>query len=280
MMHQYNQFRKQFIADTNSIIDIEQFYFHKIFNELVSNASKIKQDFDETINIKDFWYRYAPRQRGHKPRGTSLPWGEVGEKVLDAYMYKIILSIFPEARFIGLPYGHDVRFVTDNVFVHLDIKSTGPTDNADEVVSSPNQVTGDGRYYDEYGIQNAQVSVIGPSRNMVFQPELPPFYIIDNKPFIALTFYLKCVYKVIEVGHQPLDYLELISVPNGLLMFDTLNYAQNIKGLLTPGKDILSAEHKRTRIKLNPLAEIANWRCQKIVFDDNGNFKQRRRKEV
>lgn len=280
MMNQYSQFRSKLISDTKNIIETEHLYFDKIFNELVANASKIKQDFDETMSIKDFWYRYAPRQRGHKPRGTSLPWGEVGEKVLDAYMYKTILSIFPDARFIGLPYGHDVRFVSDNAFVHLDIKSTGPTDNVDEVVSSPNQVSGDGRLYDENGIQNSKVSVVGPSRNMEFQPELPPFYIIDNQLFITLTFYLKCVYKVIEAGNQPLDYLELISVPNGLLMFDTLNYAQNIKGLLTPGKDILSSEHKRTRIKLNPLAEVANWRCQKIIFDDNGNITQRHRKEV
>ncbi|NJL76781.1 MAG: BglI family type II restriction endonuclease [Saprospiraceae bacterium] len=209
-----------------------------------------------------------------------MPWGEVGEKVLDAYMYKTILALFPNARFIGLPYGHDVRFVTDNVFVHLDIKSTGPTDNADEVVSSPNQVTGDGRFYDANGIQNSKVLVVGPSRNMAFQPELLPFYIIGNQPFITLTFYLKGVYKVIEAGNQPLDYLELISVPNGLLMFDTLNYAQNVKGLLTPGKDILSSKHKRTRIKLNPLSEVAHWRCQKILFDDTGNFTLRHRKAI
>ena len=91
---------------------------------------------------------------------------------------------------------------------------------------------------------------------------------------------LKCVYKVIEAGNQPLDYLELISVPNGLLMFDTLNYSQNIKGLLTPGKDILTSEHKRTRIKLNPLSEIANWRCQKILFGEMSDFTIHHRKEV
>jgi hypothetical protein len=50
-------------------------------------------------------------------------------------------------------------------------------------------------------------------------------------------------------------------------MFDTVLYA-NTQGLLTPGKDIADSEHKRTRIKLNPLAQIANWRCQKIVFED------------
>ncbi len=272
--------RNRLIANPSAIVELEKTYFNQLFKELQSNASKIKQDFDKTIALKDFWFRYAPRQRGNKPRGTSLPWGEVGEKVLDAHLYKIILTLFPTVRFMGLPYGHDVRFVTHNAFIHMDIKSTGPTDNPDEVVSSPNQVTGDGLFWDEMGVQNSKVSVLGTSREMSFQPELPPFYIIDNQVFITLTFYLKCVYKVLGVGQQPLDYLELICVPNGLLMFDTLNYAQTVQGLLAPGKDMLTAGHKRTRIKLNPLAEIAAWRCQKILFDSNGEITVRRRKAV
>jgi hypothetical protein len=280
MMNRYNQLRNQLIANPIAIINLEKMYFEAIFHELTASASQIKQDFDKTMDIQSFWYRYAPRQRGHKPRGTSLPWSEVGEKVLDAYLHKIILNRFPKVRFIGLPYGHDVRFVSDEAFIHLDIKSTGPTDNADEVVASPNQVSGNGHFYDEIGVENTPVSVLGTSRNMRFQPELPPFYIIDNQLFITVTFYLKCVYKVIEAGNQPLDYLELICVPNGLLMFDTFCYAHNIKGLLTPGKDVLTAEHKRTRIKLNPLAEIASWRCQKIKWDDNGKVTLHHRKAV
>jgi hypothetical protein len=279
-MNPYTPFRNTLIANPEAIIELEKAHFNQLFNEILSNAAQIKQDFDETMALKDFWFRYAPRQRGHKPRGTALPWGEVGEKVLEAYLYKAILNLFPTVRFIGLPYGHDVRFVTNNAFIHLDIKSTGPTDNADEVVSSPNQVTGDGSFYDETGIQNSKITVVGAAREMAFQPELPPFYIIDNQCFTTLTFYLKCVYKVVEIGIQPLDYLELICVPNGLLMFDTLNYAQTVNGLLTPGKDILTSVHKRTRIKLNPLAEIATWRCQKIIFGADDSITLRHRKAV
>ncbi|MEO0043029.1 MAG: hypothetical protein RL329_2477 [Bacteroidota bacterium] len=279
-MNEYTSFRNALIANPDTIIELEKAYFNSLFNEILSNASKIKEDFDKTMALKDFWFPYAPRQRGHKPSGNALPWGEVGEKVLEAYLYKAILNLFPTVRFIGLPYGHDVRFVTDNAFIHLDIKSTGPTDNADEVVSSPNQVTGDGLFYDETGIQNSKISVVGASREMAFQPELPPFYIIDNQCFITLTFYLKCVYKVVEIGIQPLDYLELIGVPNGLLMFDTLNYAQKVKGLLTPGKDILTSAHKRTRIKLNPLAEIATWRCRKISFETDERITLHHRKAI
>lgn len=183
-------------------------------------------------------------------------------------MYKLICKVFPKSRFIGLPYGHDVRFVTDNAFIHIDIKSTGPTDNSDEVVSSPNQVSGDGYIIDKEGITNSQIEVFGPSRSSIFQPELPPFYIIDNIPRITLTFYLKCVYKVVEIGNQPLDYIELVCVPNGLLMFDTL-FLHKTKGLLTPGKDILTSAHKRVRIKLNPLSSLNPWRCKCIANRSN-----------
>lgn len=268
-MKEYLTIRQSLVENTEKIISLEKEYAKLIFKGLTQNALQIKLDFDKTISLRDFWFRYAPRQRGHKPSGKSLPWGEVGEKVLDAYIYKIILDVFDKINFIGLPYGHDVRFVNESAFVQMDIKSTGPTDNADEVVSSPNQVSGDGLFVDENGIFNSKVLVTGSSKTMEFQPELPPFYIIDNQVFTTLTFYLKCVYKVIDIGNQPLDYLELVCVPNGLLMFDTLHYAKNINGLLTPGKDILTSEHKRTRIKLNPLAQIADWRCQKIVFSEN-----------
>ncbi len=267
-MKSYASIRQSLIQDVQQIINLEQFYTERILKGLSENALKIRQDFDKTIALRDFWFRYAPRQRGHKPSGKSLPWGEVGEKVLDAYLYKIIVEVFDNIHFVGLPYGHDIRFVSEKAFVQMDIKSTGPTDNADEVVASPNQVSGDGLFVDENGVFNSKVLVTGSSKTMEFQPELPPFYVIDNEVFITLTFYLKCVYKVIDLGNQPLDYLELICVPNGLVMFDTLHYAENTKGLLTPGKDILTSEHKRTRIKLNPLSEIAKWRCQKIVFSE------------
>jgi len=269
-MAEYTKIRENLIDKYADIIELEKSYFDEIFQGLIDYASIIKTDFDKVNDLKDFWGRYAPKQRGHKPRGTSLPWGEVGEKVLDAYLYKIITSKFKKHNFIGLPYGHDIRFLANNAFIHLDIKSTGPTDNADEVVASPNQVSGDGFLLDKDGIKNSKVTVKGLRKSMDFQPELPPFYIIDKKVYPTLTFYLKCVYKVIASGNQPLDYLELISVPNGLLMFDTIKIGET-KGLFTPGKDIVTSKHKRTRIKLNPLAQVDDWRCRKIIYDDKNN---------
>jgi hypothetical protein len=195
----------------------------------------------------------------------------VGEKVLEAYIYKIVSNIFTNARFVGLPYGHDVRFVTEDAFVHLDIKSTGPHDNLNEVVASPNQVSGDGLYLDSDGVYNSPVLVKGPRRSFSFQPELPPFYLIESRHRLTLTFYLKCAYDVVSMGFQPLKYLELICVPNGILMFDTLNLAQT-QYLLIPGKDTLDSVHKRTRIRLDPLSQIEKWRCVRI-FRDKGTMK-------
>ncbi len=266
-MADYQKARKNLIKDYTKIVALEKHYFSEIFTGLVNAAKRIKSDFDKVIELKDFWIRYAPKQRGHKPRGTSLPWGEVGEKVLEAYLYKIIISQFKQHNFIGLPYGHDIRFLSEQAFIHLDIKSTGPNDNPNEVVASPNQVSGDGHLFDINGMGNSKVLVDGLRKTMEFQPELPPFYIINKRIYPTLTFYLKCVYKVISPGNQPLDYLELISVPNGLLMFDTMQLVKT-KGLLTPGKDIKTSKHKRVRIKLNPLSQLANWRCQKLIFEE------------
>lgn len=255
--------RQQLISTPQSISILEKEYFDVILKGLIENYIDIEKDFNETSSIRLFWEKYAPRQRGRKPRCDAYPWGEVGEKVLDAYIYKIICSAFPDARFVGLPYGHDIRFVTKDAFIHIDIKSTGPTDNTDEVVASPNQVSGDGYFVDEEGVHNNLIEILGPSKTSEFRPELPPFYIINGTSKITLTYYLKCVYDVVKIGHQPLNYIELISVPNGILMFDTLMLYKT-KGLLTPGKDILKSSHKRTRIKLNPLSRLNKWRCVKV----------------
>ncbi|NJK80541.1 MAG: BglI family type II restriction endonuclease, partial [Chloroflexaceae bacterium] len=38
----------------------------------------------------------------------------------------------------------------------------------------------------------------------------------------------------------------------------------SVRELLIPGKDDAAVTKKRTRVRLNPLASIANWRCKKI----------------
>ena len=151
-------------------------------------------------------------------------------------------------------------------------KSTGPTDNANEVVSSPNQVTGNGKLDLNGNVFNDPVEMRGPRVTRAFQPELSPFCIIDGVILPVLTFYLKIVYSVRTLGDQPLEYLELVCVPNGLALFDGPRLNESVTGLLTPGKDETTVVRKRTRIKLNPLAVLDPWRCQKIKFNNQGAF--------
>ena len=148
--------------------------------------------------------------------------------------------------------------MTSDALIHFDIKVTGPNDRADEVVASPNQVSGDGVQWDR-GVVNSAVMVQGLRATMQFQPELSPFYIYESRTFVCLTYFLKGVYTVHDLGHQPLKYLELISAPNGLLAFDGPKYI-NIKGLFIPGKDEKTHKKKRVRIRMGPLGNLADWR--------------------
>ncbi len=104
---------------------------------------------------------------------------------------------------------------------------------------------------------------------MAFQPELPPFYILEERVLLCLTYFLKVVYAVQAMGNQPLDYLELACVPNGLLLFDGPKYAST-QGLLIPGKDEKDHPKKRTRVRLAPLAQLASWRSIKIIRTASG----------
>ncbi|MCF6204543.1 MAG: BglI family type II restriction endonuclease, partial [Methylococcaceae bacterium] len=234
----YNKARKFLLRDDcKELLTLEEVTTHTLITALLSISKQIKEDFDSATKLRPFWEEYAPVQRGHKPRGEAFPWGEVGEKVVEGYLYSLVPNVFDDVRFIGLPYGHDIRFSTNNAFIHIDAKSTGPTDDQNEVVSSPNQVTGTGKINSKQRVYNDTENMIGPQVTRPFLPELPPFYIIDGNVLPTLTFYLKIVYSVRDLGNQPLEYLELICVPNGLALFDGPKLFQNVSGLLTPGKD-------------------------------------------
>lgn len=276
---QYEHARELLLRDgCKELLQLEKVTTALLVNNIADIASSIKVDFDKAAELKPFWEKYAPVQRGHKPRGEAFPWSEVGEKVVEGYLYSLMPNIFEDVRFVGVPYGHDIRFITKDAFIHIDAKSTGPTDNADEVVSSPNQVTGNGKLDNDGKVYNEKAEMKGPQVTREFQPELAPFYIIDNQIIPTLTYYLKIVYSVKSLGEQPLEYLELICVPNGLALFDGPNLNKNVKGLLTPGKDEVKVVRKRTRIKLDPLAELDNWRCQKIKFNNGAPYVEPRAK--
>lgn len=274
---EYERARSSLLAnDCEYLLTLEKRVTETLIANLTHISLNIKNDFDEASSLKPFWERYAPVQRGHKPRGEAFPWGEVGEKVVEGHIYSLVSNIFENVRFLGIPYGHDIRFSTNEAFIHIDVKSTGPTDDPNEVVSSPNQVTGNGLLDENAIMFNEHTEMRGQRVTRSFLPELAPFYIVNGRILPVLTYYLKIVYSVRSPGEQPLEYLELICVPNGLALFDGPKLIENVAGLLTPGKDEVNVIRKRTRIKLNPLAQLDHWRCQKIIFGDNGPFIQSR----
>ncbi|EGR4362829.1 hypothetical protein FXE65_05110 [Vibrio cholerae] len=262
------------LLDNNcqGILSLEQRTTDTLVRAICSQAYNIKRDFDKAFNLMPFWSAYAPVQRGHMPRGEAFPWGEVGEKVVEGYLYSLLPQFFYGVAFPGIPYGHDIRFSTTDAFIHIDAKSTGPTDDLNEVVSSPNQVTGDGAIFYEGQIKNNVTQMIGPRVSRDFQPELAPFVVDDGIIKPVLTYYLKIAYTVTAPGNQPLWYLELICVPNGLMLFaeDGPRFVADVQGMLTPGKDEQHVARKRTRIKLAPLSQLGQWRCTKIFFDALG----------
>ena len=230
-----------------------------------------------------FWKNYPPEQRGRQPKGNSIPWLELGEKTTSSNIIKQLGKTIEGITFAGLPTGGDIRFTTDEFYVHLDIKLTGPNDNPNEVVAPPNQISGDGLKWDD-GIINSPHPIkylTGKGKgklNYHFQPKLPPLYFVDNKPLICLTYFLETVYDVIGLGVHPLKHLELSCVPNGLLMFDTLMYAQT-DGLLIAGKDdnTKAEDTKRIRVRLNPLAKIGKWRSTILTRIDKENWEKSHR---
>ncbi len=254
--------------EQNRILAIEQKHMNFLLNVVMSTANDIYKDFSQAMELQPFWINYPPIQRGRAPRGTSIPWGEVGEKTIGACLIRAISLKAPSITFPGLPLGGDIRFATQDALVHFDLKLTGPNDNPDEIVASPHQISGDGQFW-QGGVVNSLVLVTGQKAQMSFQPELPPFYILEQRVLLCLTYFLKVVYTVQVMGNQPLDYLELACVPNGLLLFDGPKYASTL-GLLIPGKDEKDHPKKRTRVRLTPLATLAPWRSIKIIRTPTG----------
>lgn len=262
--------RSRLLAQEQSqILSVESRYMNFLLDVVLSAANNVYKDFGQALNLMPFWINYPPVQRGRSPRGTSIPWGEVGEKTISSHLIQALSLKYPTITFPGLPLGGDIRFATSDVLVHYDIKLTGPNDNPDEIVASPHQISGDGYGWQNNGVVNSPIIVTGERASMTFQPELPPFYILENRVLLCLTYFLKVVYSVQAMGHQPLDYLELVCVPNGLLLFDGPLHNQ-IRGLLIPGKDEKDHPKKRLRVRLNPLAQLASWRSIKIIRTTKG----------
>jgi len=277
----YHSIRSKLVSNYKDIIASERRYMDFLVGVTFKAATNLYADFCRAGELIPFWINYAPKQRGRKPKGTSIPWSEVGEKSLSANLLLAIWQENPQITFPGLPFGGDVRFATGDAVIHFDVKLTGPNDNPNEVVVPPQQVSGDGLKWNN-GPINSPCEVIGTRAEMMFQPKLPPFYILGGKILLCLTYFLKAVYTVEKFGIQPLEYLEVACVPNGLLLFAGPKYALK-SGLFIPGKDdqTKAVEDKRTRIRLDPLAAIEeSWRCVKILKTKGGWEKKPRLNEV
>ncbi|WKZ51163.1 MAG: BglI family type II restriction endonuclease [Anaerolineales bacterium] len=274
---EYFAYRKTASHRREEIESLEKLFMDEIFSTLSQEANDLYRDFTaQPFALRPFWINYPPEQRGRASSGEGVPWLELGEKTISSHLLQRLSQRFAAISFPGLPTGGDIRFALDDVLVHLDVKLTGPNDNHDEVVVPPNQVSGDGKGWRKGGVINSKHPVHfqqNPSKvNYRFQPKLPPFYVIDGKILFCLTFFLKAIYEVNDFGVQPLTYFELACVPNGFLMFESPTKYWNTPGLIIAGKDERnkSDETKRIRIRLDPLAGIANWRCKKLIHQSDG----------
>lgn len=272
---QYFLSRENLSKNLQQIIDIERYYTQFLLNEIILPvAEDIWSNFTlDPLKLLPFWKNYPPEQRGRGPIGTSVPWLELGEKTISSNIIKALGSKGDNITFPGLPTGGDIRFADKKVYIHLDVKLTGPNDNANEVVVPPNQVSGDGISWND-GVLNSTWPVRrvrSGEINYHFQPKLPPIYILNDNTLICLTYFFDAIYDVTGFGNHPIKYFELVCVPNGLLMFDGPKLA-NTPNLIIAGKDDKTTpdDAKRIRIRLEPLSKINNWRATKIKRTENG----------
>lgn len=282
----YQKMRECLLMAPEQIIELERHYMDFFTEVVLDSAEAIYTDFGKSADLLPFWINYPPRQRGRAFSGTAVPWGDMGEKAVSASVIRTITQKSSEITYPGLPSGADLRFATPDALIHFDFKLTGPNDRDDEVVASPNQISGNGKFWEQAesdrmpGVRNSIFKVVGPKGGtMNFEPTLPPLYEIDGNKLACLTYFLKVVYRVEDFGDQPLDHMELVCVPNGLLMFDGETYATK-RGLLIPGKDDKTVETgKRVRVRFDPLSEIAGWRVVRFTRNSSGQWQAHEKDE-
>jgi len=280
----YQEARKRLLADPGILISLEKYCSDTIADLLTRHLEEIARDYDEASYLYPFWKNYPPDERGRSPRGDQYPWIEVGEHSIGVKIARYLASYFEEVRDTGLPTGPDQRFVisgpeiekitkglTSSVWLMIDIKSVGPRDDFSHTVMSHNQVSGEGTWKTEKeGLKNKILRAIGKRRQHDFYPTLAPIYVLSDgtvAPTILLA--IKPIYKMLaldgngEAG-QPLLRMELITIPNGLLLLEKPNYLKRYPGLLYPGKDDKEKNplKVRARISFDLLSKIADWRVR------------------
>lgn len=286
LFQNYQRARDFFLQRPELLIQLEA-YTAQLVNEILGQSYlEIEGDYNEASFLHPFWANYPPEDRGRASVGDQIPWIEVGEQAVGHRLCRILSQQFRISE-VGLPSGADNRFVlyspeireitcglTDCAFVHLDIKSVGPRDKADHTVLSPYQVSGDGIWRNpEENLENSPMRAAGRRVDHTFYPAISPIYSLTSGA-IAPTVHLfvKPVYQMLGLiskhrEGQPLESIQSVCVPNGLLLCCNPNYLRMYPGLFFPGKDDRNKNpHKvRVRVSFALLRRIAPWRVSEFA---------------
>lgn len=285
----YTAARKLFIINHQVMIDIEKYMAECLFDILKNNLDEIKSDYNEASFLYPFWKNYPPDDRGNQPVADQYPWIEVGEHAVGSKLPRLLNNKFYVSD-AGLPTGADQRFIltsdelskitdglTDSIWLFVDIKSVGPRDDQDHTVMSHNQVSGSGEWdKPEEGVKNKILKAIGKRASHDFHVSMPPLFVNSaGKILPVVIMAIKPVYTMLPATQgdrndgQPLIRMDLVTIPNGLLLTENPNYLELFPGLLFPGKDDKSKDPRklRARISFPILGKIADWRVQ--VLDIN-----------
>ncbi len=286
----YNSARNHFIANPDSLIELEKFLTNHLATIIKENISEIKKDYNEASYLYPFWENYPPEDRGRQPIKDQYPWIEVGEHAIGSKLSRLLNSSF-RVRDTGLPTGSDQRFVltndtitnatggiTDSVWFFVDIKSVGPRDDQHHTVMSHNQVSGDGLWINlTGGVKNTILQATGTRASHDFHASLPPIFVLSDGTIAPLVMIaLKPVYRMLEANvlgarndGQPLERIDIACIPNGLLLTEQPNYLSIYKGLFFPGKDDKSKDPRklRARVSFEILEKTAPWRVQTIKVE-------------
>ncbi|MGA9042616.1 MAG: BglI family type II restriction endonuclease [Terriglobales bacterium] len=282
----YNEAKTLLCAKPEILIGLEKFFAQHLLDLVRTNWVSIKADYDEASYLYPFWQNYPPDERGRQPKGDQYPWIEVGEHAVGERLSRILAAEFA-IRDVGIPTGPDQRFLvtspvirkmteglTDSVWLFVEVKSAGPRDDAEHVVMSHNQVSGDGvwnRAAD--GLKNTVVKAVGIRSKHNFYCGLPPLYVLSDMTLApVVNIVLKPVYSMASLtpgssdGGQPLDRICIICIPNGILLLINPNYLKQYPGLLFPGKDDKGKNplKVRARVSFEFLERIDDWRVCKV----------------
>lgn len=281
----YHHARSHYLANFQELIDLEEFITNMTVEVIKDNLDEFVEDYNEASFLHPFWAVYPPENRGRQPIGDQIPWIEVGEHAIGRKLSRLISNKF-FIREVGLPAGPDDRFllqsdklrsltsITDSIMFFSDIKSVGPRDDAEHIVLSPYQVSGEGLWDAPHlNVYNNVMQAVGTRTRHDFWPAIPPLYILnDNTIAPVLHIYLKPIYRMLSIGSnglgQPLEKIRIITVPNGLLLTENPNYLSQHPSLFFPGKDdkTKAARKLRCRVSFDILRSLNSWRVQDIII--------------